>query len=143
MLTDSPQLARILDDDLIGFLTAVNGEGQPQPAPVWFVRDGDDIVIYNRPDTPRLASIASNPNVSFNLRGDRRAVGAVLVEGNAAVDPTLPPAAEFPGYLAKYDREIERLGWTPAVFSEMYSTGLRLLVTKVRSWDLDALDSGG
>jgi PPOX class probable F420-dependent enzyme len=143
MLTDHPQLARILDNDLIGFITAVNGEGQPQPAPVWFVRDSEDIVIYNRPHTPRLASIAANPKVSFNLRGDRRAVGAVLIEGDAAVDATLPPAPEFPGYLAKYGREIERLGWTPEVFSNMYSTGLRLVVTKVRSWDLDALDSGG
>ena len=141
MLTDDALLTKVLDNDLIGFVTAVDAEGQPQASPVWFVRDAEDIVIYNRPDTPRLASIAANPKVAFNLRGDRRATGAVVIEGAAARDETLPPAMSFPAYLDKYVREIERLGWTPESFSEDYSTALRLVVTRVRSWALDALDS--
>jgi PPOX class probable F420-dependent enzyme len=141
MLTDKPRLAAILDNDLIGFITAVNRDGQPQSSPVWFVRDGDDIVIYNRPDTPRLDSIAANPKIAFNLRGDRRATGLVTMEGTAAKDEGLPPAKDFPGYLDKYAREIELLGWTPESMSSDYSTGLRVVVTRVRSWGLDALDS--
>jgi PPOX class probable F420-dependent enzyme len=141
MLTDNPLLARILDNDLIGFITAVDEDGQPQTSPVWFVRDGEDIIIYNQPGTLRFKSIAGNPKVAFNLRGDRRARGAVLLEGNAAKEETLPPAIDIPGYLDKYGREIGRLGWTPESFSADYSTGLRLVVTRVRTWDLDALVS--
>lgn len=140
MLTDNPRLAEILDNDLIGFITAVDQEGQPQTSPVWFVREGDDLIIYNRPDTPRLASIETNPRISFNLRGDRRARGAVTIEGVAHREE-LPPAKEFPGYLEKYAREIERLGWTPDVFSNQYSEGLRLVVTRLRAWGLEALHS--
>jgi len=48
--------------------------------------------------------------VGFNLRGDRRALGAIIVEGTAAKEETLPPPIDFPGYLDMYGREIERLG---------------------------------
>jgi PPOX class probable F420-dependent enzyme len=139
MATDPPTVASILDHDLIGFLTAVDRGGQPQTAPVWFVRDGDDIVVYNKPDTPRLDSIDVNPKIALNLRGDRRATGAVLIEGIATRDTDLPPARDFPGYVAKYAREIERLGWTPESFSSDYSTGIRIVVTRTRAWGLDAL----
>lgn len=146
MITDSPRLTATLDNDLIGFLTAVDESGQPQTSPVWFIRDGDDIVVYNKPETPRLSSIAANPSVSFNLRGDRRARGAVTLEGTARSKEDLPPAKDFPGYVAKYGREIERLGWTPDSFSGDYRAALRIVVTRVRSWGLEAFDrsrSGG
>jgi len=139
MVTDQPTLAKILDHDLIGLLTAVDGEGQPQTSPVWFVRDGEDIVVYNKPDTPRLGSIAANPKVSLSLRGDRRGRGAVLIEGIATSEPDLPPAQDFPGYVDKYGREIDRLGWTPESFSSDYSAGIRITPTRTRAWGLDAL----
>ena len=69
MLTDNPALVNLLDEELIGFLTAVSPDGQPQASPVWYLRDGEDIVVYNRPSSPRLVSIAANPKVAFNLRG--------------------------------------------------------------------------
>ncbi len=141
MLTNRTALATILDRDLIGFLTAVDGDGQPQTSPVWFVRDGDDIVVYNKPDTPRLDSIAANPKVAFNLRGDRAAIGMAVFEGNAVLEPDLPPAEDFPGYVEKYHREIESLGWTPETFSADYSVGIRITVTRVRAGGLEHLDS--
>ncbi len=138
MLTDSNELISVLDRELIGFLTAVNAVGQPQASPVWFIRDGDDIVVYNRPDSPRLDSIVVNPRVAFNLRGDRRAHAVVSIEG-VAVQQDLPPALEFPGYVDKYGREIESLGWTPESFSSDYRTGIRIEVTRVRYSGLDHL----
>lgn len=138
MLTDTPGLVDILDRELIGFLTAVDGNRQPQTSPVWFVRDGDDIVVYNKATTPRVESVAANPGVAFNLRGDLRASGAVLLEGRAVTED-LPAARDFPGYVDKYGVEIERLGWTPESFSDDYSVGLRIEVTRVRSWGLGSL----
>ena len=139
MLSQSPRVVAILDREVIGFLTAVSAEGQPQTSPVWFHRVDDDLVVYNRATSPRLTSVAANPRVSFNLRGDRRANGAVLVEATATV-ADLGPASALPGYVDKYGREIERLGWTPETFSADYSVALRLEVTRVRSWGLESLD---
>ncbi|HJQ77793.1 MAG TPA: pyridoxamine 5'-phosphate oxidase family protein [Acidimicrobiia bacterium] len=139
MLSDQALLTAVLDRELIGFLTAVNRSGQPQTSPVWYLRVGDDLVVYNRPGSPRLSSIAANPRVAFTLRGDLRARGGVSLEGQATMAEDLPTAEELPGYVDKYGREIDRLGWTPASFSADYSLGLRIVVTRVRAFGLEKL----
>jgi PPOX class probable F420-dependent enzyme len=105
---------------------------------VWFLREGDDILVFNKPTSQRLASIAVNPKVAFNLRADLRARATVSIEGNARVD-ALPDASDIPRYVEKYGREIERLKWTPASFSSDYSVGIRIVVTRVRAWGLKHL----
>jgi len=135
MITDSPRLTALLDDDVVGFLTHVNEEGQPQTSPVWFLRVEDEIVVYNKPGTPRLDAIDANPKVAFNLRGDRRADAVVTLEGEAR-RADLPPATELPGYIAKYAQDIERLGWTPDSFASDYRDALSITVTRVRAWGL-------
>jgi 2-keto-4-pentenoate hydratase len=99
----------------------------------------DDLVVYNKATTPRLTALRSNPKVAFTLRGDLRARGVVTFEGVATVGG-LPPALELPGYVGKYRSEIERLGWTPVSFSDDYSVGVRIIVTRTRTWGLDVLD---
>ena len=137
MLTSKPGVAEALDLAQIGFLTAVNPKGQPQTTPVWFLRDGDDLIVYNQPTSPRLTSIAGNDRVAFTLRADRKAIGLLTIEGTAAVDTALVPADQSAGYLAKYDKQIERLGWAPAEFAAGYSVGIRIKVNRMRVWDID------
>ena len=134
MLTSNTGLAEALDSDIIGFLTAVNGRGQPQTSPVWYILDGEELVVYNRPTAARLRSIANNNRVAFNLRADWRARSGISLEGEAAIDSDLPPAVDFPGYVDRYGSEIAGLGWTPESFSTDYSIGLRIIVTRVRNW---------
>ena len=136
MISDTPHLCEHLDGDLIGFLTAVNASGQPQTSPVWYIRDGEDIVVYNKPTAARLRSIAANEKVAFNLRTDRRGRSGATLEGTATVEAQLPKAKDFPGYVDKYGTEIERLGWTPQSFSDDYSVGLRVRISRVRTWGL-------
>jgi len=139
MISQTKGLTELLDQEFIGFLTAVKEDGQPQTSPIWYIRDGDDIVIYNRPKARRLRSIQTNPQVAFNLRADTGGRSGVTLEGTAVVEEGLPPAKDFPGYEAKYDGEIAGLGWTPQSFSDDYPVGLRITVTRVRSWGVDNL----
>ena len=37
--------SRRLHDQLLAWLTTVDGQGTPQPVPVWFLWDGGDIVV--------------------------------------------------------------------------------------------------
>lgn len=139
MINSDPHLAKLLDDDIIGFLTAVNGSGQPQTAPVWFLRQGEDLIVYNRTGTPRLESIAMNSKVSFTLRADAKGDAMATLEGVARVDDGLPLAKDLDGYVDKYATSIADLGWTPESFSDDYPVGLRITVTRVRSFGLTAL----
>lgn len=142
MLSSKPGLNEAIDRSLIGFLTAVNAAGQPQASPVWFLRDGEDLIVYNRPTAARLESIVSNPRVALNLRGDRQGHAGVSLEGTAEVDESLPPAHQFPEYVEKYADEIAGLGWTPESFAADYSVGIRMSVTRVRAFGLRLLTEG-
>lgn len=139
MLSNTPGLTDVLDQEVIGFLTAVRGDGQPQTSPIWYIRDGEDIVIYNRPAARRLRSIKANPHVALNLRADRGARSGVTLEGTAVVESGLPPAKDFAGYEEKYAEEIAGLGWTPQSFSDDYPFGIRMTVTRVRAWRVNNL----
>ncbi len=141
MLTSNTALAEALDSAIIGFLTAVDGRGQPQTSPVWYIRDGEDLVVYNRPTAARLRSIANNNRVAFNLRADHAARSGISLEGTAVVDSDLRPAVDFPGYADRYGEEIADLGWTPESFSTDYSVGLRITVTRVRNWGVERLNA--
>ena len=64
------ELTAQLDNDLVGWLTTVTPDGQPQSSVVWFLREGDDLLIYSKPGRDEADQHRANPKVAFNLRGD-------------------------------------------------------------------------
>lgn len=133
MLNSKPGVIEKLDHDLIGWLTTVSPDGQPQTSPVWFLVDGDDLLIYSQPNTAKLRNIESNPMVAFNLRGDAEGDDVVTMEGRASVEPDAPLADQIPRYIDKYGAKIAGYGWTPDVFAGDYSVRIRIELTRVRS----------
>jgi PPOX class probable F420-dependent enzyme len=123
---------RRLREERLAWLTTVDGAGTPQPIPVWFLWDGtESVVLYSRPDTPKLRAIASHPRVSLNLDGNGDGGDIVVALGEAAVSDD-PPAHELPGYVEKYRPLIERNGWTPESFAADYSVPIRIRLRRVR-----------
>ena len=55
--------ARRLREEPLAWLVTVSPAGQPQPSPVWFEWDASGILLYSKPDTPKLRNIAANPRV--------------------------------------------------------------------------------
>ena len=134
MLETRPELTARLDDELVGWLTTVTKSGQPQSSVVWFLRDGDELLVYSRPDATKLTNIASNPRVAFNLRGDEMGDSMATFEGAATVVDSPTPPHEHAAYFAKYQGQISRFGWTPDQFSDDYSALIRIAINRVRSW---------
>jgi PPOX class probable F420-dependent enzyme len=123
---------RRLHEEKIAWLTTVDSAGTPQPVPVWFLWDGDDsVLLYSRPDTPKLRAIAANPRVSLNLDGNGQGGDIVVAIGEASVSED-PAAHEVPEYVEKYAPLIERNGWTPESFAADYSVPVRIRVHRVR-----------
>jgi len=127
--------ARRLREEIIGWLTTVTPDGQPQPIPVWFLWDGDrSILLYSRPDKRKLANIAANPRVSLNLDSDGIDADIVVVWGEIQPSDD-PPADEVPEYVEKYRGRIAALEWkTPDVFAQDFNVPLRLDVTRIHGW---------
>jgi PPOX class probable F420-dependent enzyme len=123
---------RRLRDEKLAWLTTVDSGGTPQPIPVWFLWDGDaSVLIYSRPDTPKLRAIARNPRVSLNLDGNGTGGDIVVALGEAALSDD-PPAHEIPEYVEKYAPLIEHNRWTPESFAADYSVAFRMRITRVR-----------
>ena len=88
---DRHALAR-LERDMIGWLTTVTPDGQPQTFPIWFLWDAGEVLVYSDRRAKRNLNIASNPRVSLHLDDDgagrrcrgRRGRGADRRDGAAA-----------------------------------------------------------
>lgn len=120
-------------DAQVGWLTTVTGTGQPQTSVVWFLRDGNDILVYSRPSTAKVRNIGANPKVAFTLQSDEHGNRVTTMEGIATVDPDPTPSSDVPLYLEKYRAAIARNGWTPNSFAADYSTLVTVSVTRLRA----------
>jgi PPOX class probable F420-dependent enzyme len=123
-----------LRQNLMAWLTTVRHDGQPVTVPVWFLmRDDGTILLYSRPGTQKLRSIAENPKVSLGLDVTDIGRNIVSVEGVARLADDEPPADEQPAYLAKYTERIGAMFGTPEQFARMFSTAVIITPTKVRT----------
>ena len=125
--------ARRLHEEHLAWLTTVSPSGQPQPVLVWFLWDGDSsVLLYSRPNTPKLRNIGENPRVSLHLDGDGRGGNAVVCLGQARVSDDRP-ANEVSDYVEKYRSLIvDRNRWTPESFAADYSVPMRISVSRIR-----------
>ena len=82
---DGARALRRLQTELIGWLTTVNPDGQPQASPIWFVWDGEEILLYSRTRAPRNGNIEDEPLVAFNLEGGPDGEDVVTAEGEARI----------------------------------------------------------
>src|SRR3979409_984511 len=82
---------RRLREDIIGWLVTVTSDGRPQPKPVWFVWDGESLLLYSVPAQAKLRNIEGNPAVSLHLDTGEDGEDVVIVTGRAVVDPSAPP----------------------------------------------------
>lgn len=81
------RVARRLREEKLAWLTTVGEDGTPQPNPVWFLWEGDTILMYSLPHAARVANIKRNPRVSFNFDGDGRGGNIIVIGGEARICP--------------------------------------------------------
>jgi PPOX class probable F420-dependent enzyme len=133
MFDERPDIQARLDQEQVVWMTTVSPAGQPQSSAVWFIVQGDAIVVYSLRATPRTRNIASNPRVSLNLNSTPSGDQIVIIEGRAEIAAAGPPADQDPEYVAKYARAIERLGMTPQAFATDYPVRIHILPTRLRA----------
>lgn len=123
-----------LRQDQIIWLTTVNGAGQPQSSPVWFIWDGHSFLHYSRPQNQKVRNIARNPRVALHLNDNGIGGDIVSIEGTAELTDNVPRASEHTGYVEKYREGIRRIGMTPESFAAAYSQAIRITPHRVRVW---------
>jgi PPOX class probable F420-dependent enzyme len=123
---------RRLDEDHVVWLTTVTDSGAPSPNPVWFVPDGDDIVVFSAPDTHKVRNIAARPMVTLNFNSDPAGGEIAVITGRATATPSVLPSTNA-AYVAKYSDAIrDELQTTMDDIDGTYDTELRIRPTRVR-----------
>ena len=121
-----------LDQELILWLTTVRPNGQPQTLPVWFVVDGNDLLIWSI-EGVRTKNLARNPLVSAHVSDNGTGGNILSIEGEAAIEAHRGPASRHPGYVNRYQRRMDRSRWTWDWFDTVYKVPIRITPRKVRT----------
>ncbi len=123
-----------LETDMIGWLTTVTPDGQPQTFPIWFLWDAGEVLVYSDRRAKRNLNIRVNPRVSFHLGDDGRGGDIVVVEGEARVDDATPRPEDNAAYDAKYADWIRDMFTTAEEFTSIYNVPLRVRPTRGRAF---------
>jgi PPOX class probable F420-dependent enzyme len=126
------RVRRRLHEEIVIWLTTVGADGTPQPNPVWFLSEGESILVYNRSDAHRLTHVRSRPRVALNLDTHGRGGDIIVFTGSAEVVDGEPLPHEHPDYVAKYSDHMIRVSGSLEGFSRRYPVPLRVRVQRVR-----------
>ncbi len=128
------RVERRLSQEQVVWLTTVSRDGTPQPNPVWFLWDGDTILIYSMPEAAKVHNIRRSPRVALHFDSGEDGEDVVVIAGTAVLDATAPPAHSNPAYLAKYRVGITNIEMTPESMSAAYNAAIRVKPDKVRGF---------
>ena len=126
------RVMRRLEEEQVIWLTTVDASNTPQPRPVWFLWEGETILIYSQPGAAKVRHIQRNSRVALHFNGTERGGDIIVFVGTAWIAEGAPAGDENAAYLDKYRPGIERLGSTPYSFARDYSVPIRVEPVKVR-----------
>jgi PPOX class probable F420-dependent enzyme len=66
-----------------GKLAVARANGAPHVVPIWFVRDGDDLIFTTGVDSVKGKAIARDPRVALCVDDETPPYAFVMIEGNA------------------------------------------------------------
>ena len=127
---DQAHTAGRLRSATILWLASVRSNGQPHLVPVWFLWEGETILIFSKPENQKVRNIRQNPAVTVSLDETDEGDDVIVLEGAAELDGDPGVTTALPAYAAKYGGQIADLGWTPETMAREYSQPIRITITR-------------
>lgn len=129
-----------LREEPIAWLTTVDARDVAQPNPVWFLWDGESILVYNLAKARRLVHIRRRPQVTIHLDSHGRDGDAVVLIGVAEIVPQEPPADQQPAFVDKYR---DRMDIDPERWARKFPVALRIRPARFRGYHEAGPDQPG
>ena len=123
-----------LRTNIIGWLTTVGSDGRPYTVPVWFLWDGNTVLIFSQPEKQKVRNLRKNARVTLALDETKQGEDVVIVEGTAELLENPDINATLPAYVEKYGAMMKDMNSSPKSMAADFSVGIRLTPTKFRSW---------
>ncbi len=128
------RVERRLAEELVIWLVTTGADGTPQPNPVWYIREGDTLLIFSQPDVAKVRHIKARPRVALHFNTDAHGEDVIVFAGTAWLDPDATALHALPAYLAKYGDQIPGIGMTPEQMAATYSQAIRVRLEKARGF---------
>ena len=125
----NPHTEERLRSEIMLWLSTVRPDGRPHLVPVWFLWDGETILVFSKPDQ-KIRNLRRNPNVVVSLDTAGQGDDIVLIEGHAELlsDPNIKTT--LPTYAQKYAERLSSMGWTAEIMAKDYTQTIRITPTK-------------
>lgn len=123
-----------LHSNIIGWLTTVGSDGRPYTVPVWFLWEGNTILVFSQPEKQKLRNLRKNARVTLALDETKQGEDVVIVEGRAEILDNADVSVMLPAYEEKYGALIQEMYQAPEEMAAEFSVGIRITPTKFRSW---------
>lgn len=120
-----------LREDVVVWLATVRPDGRPHAVAVWFLWDGESILIFSKPNQQKLVNIQNNPNVLLILDNSNHGSDPITIEGRATLLADHDVNVTLAAYVKKYGSRIKGIGYTPEQMAAAYSQGIRVTPTRV------------
>lgn len=127
-------VAERLRTELIMWLSSTRPDGRPHLVPVWFLWDGQSIMMFSKPDNQKIRNLRQNSNVMVSLEAANEGEDIVLIEGQATLLEEPTSAVMTPEYMEKYSSQIAAFQWTPEGMAAEYSQAIRIQPTRFIAW---------
>ncbi|HEY0737114.1 MAG TPA: TIGR03667 family PPOX class F420-dependent oxidoreductase [Herpetosiphonaceae bacterium] len=134
---NSPKDAHVaerLRTELIMWLSSTRPDGRPHLVPVWFLWDGQSILIFSKPNNQKIRNLRQNSNVMVSLEAANEGEDIVLIEGQATLLEESTSEVMPPEYVEKYSAQIAAFQWTPEGMAAEYSQAIRIQPTRFIAW---------
>ena len=126
------RVARRLAEEEVIWLTTLDSQGSPQPRPVWFLWNGESILIFSEPGAYKVSHIENHPQVALNLNSDASGSDIVVILGDAQIVKAPVPVDEMREYLEKYRRGLKQINMTVDEYNSSYSLAIRITPKSLR-----------
>jgi PPOX class probable F420-dependent enzyme len=120
-----------LRENAIAWLNTVRPNGYPHAIAVWFLWDGETILIFSKPNQ-KIRNLQQNPHVLLAIDDTKQGADPITIEGTATL--LEPGAADttLAAYVEKYGESIKQIGFTPESMASVYTQTIRIVPTRVR-----------
>jgi len=128
--TQDAHIDRRLRENVILWLSSVRPDGRPHAVAVWFLWDGQTVVIFSRPHNQKISNIQHNSHVLLIVDDSHLGADPIVIEGEASLLAPGEIDLTTPAFVEKYGARITHLGYTPASMAAAYSQSIRVIPTR-------------
>lgn len=123
-----------LENEKIIWLTTVDSQNIPQPRPVWFHWDNENIMIFSQSKGAKLRHITHNGKVALNFNTNDGGGDVSVIIGEAIILDSPLPSHRTNAYLKKYKEDIQSMGWTLEGMQSDYSAVILITPQIIRGF---------